>query len=73
MHHWMHTRDDVTTTDELKESNMADTPHHARLLSGCRVLDFTQYVADPTVTRLLAEMGAEIIKVESASVLLCDV
>ena len=41
---WMCKRGDVTTTDEPKESNMADTPHHAGLLSGCRVLDFTQYL-----------------------------
>jgi crotonobetainyl-CoA:carnitine CoA-transferase CaiB-like acyl-CoA transferase len=38
----------------------------ARMLSGCRVLDFTQYLAGPTVTRLMAEMGADIIKVEIA-------
>src|SRR6266852_296723 len=36
------------------------------MLSGCRVLDFTQYLAGPTVTRLMAEMGAEIIRVELA-------
>ncbi|MGH7917696.1 MAG: CoA transferase, partial [Candidatus Binataceae bacterium] len=36
------------------------------MLSGCRVLDFTQYLAGPTVTRLMAEMGADIIKIELA-------
>ncbi|MBI3801951.1 MAG: CoA transferase [Deltaproteobacteria bacterium] len=36
------------------------------MLSGCRVLDFTQYLAGPTVTRLIAELGAHIIKVEQA-------
>jgi crotonobetainyl-CoA:carnitine CoA-transferase CaiB-like acyl-CoA transferase len=36
------------------------------MLSGLKVLDFTQYLAGPTVTRLMAEMGAEIIKVEQA-------
>src|SRR5215813_2345632 len=36
------------------------------MLSGCQVLDFTQYLAGPTVTRLMAEMGAQIIKVEQA-------
>ena len=42
---------------------MAHTePQH--LLSGYTVLDFTQVLAGPTVTRLMAEMGAEIIKVE---------
>jgi glutamate-5-semialdehyde dehydrogenase len=39
-------------------------PQH--LLSGYTVLDFTQVLAGPTVTRLMAEMGAEIIKVEMA-------
>ena len=48
---------------------MADTPHHTGLLSGCRVLDFTQYLAGPMVIRLMAEMGAEIIKVAIAPVL----
>ncbi len=36
------------------------------MLSGLKVLDFTQYLAGPTVTRFMAEMGAEIIKVEQA-------
>lgn len=36
------------------------------ILDGIKVLDFTQYLAGPTVTRLMAEMGAEIIKVEHA-------
>lgn len=36
------------------------------ILDGVRVLDFTQYLAGPTVTRLMAEMGAEIIKIEIA-------
>jgi CoA:oxalate CoA-transferase len=45
---------------------MADSHTDSMMLSGCRVLDFTQYLAGPTITRLMAEMGAEIIKVEIA-------
>src|SRR5271170_1700565 len=36
------------------------------MLDGYKVLDFTQFVAGPTVTKLMAEMGAEIIKIEIA-------
>ncbi|MGK2912905.1 MAG: CaiB/BaiF CoA transferase family protein [Porticoccaceae bacterium] len=36
------------------------------VLDGYRVLDFTQVIAGPTTTRLMAEMGADIIKVELA-------
>jgi crotonobetainyl-CoA:carnitine CoA-transferase CaiB-like acyl-CoA transferase len=45
---------------------MANAQADSMMLSGCRVLDFTQYLAGPTVTRLMAEMGADIIKVEMA-------
>jgi CoA:oxalate CoA-transferase len=34
------------------------------MLEGIRVVDFTQYLAGPTVTRLMAEMGADVVKVE---------
>jgi crotonobetainyl-CoA:carnitine CoA-transferase CaiB-like acyl-CoA transferase len=43
---------------------MANKPQH--LLDGYKVLDFTHFVAGPTTTRLMAGMGAEIIKVEIA-------
>jgi len=36
------------------------------LLAGYKVLDFTQIVAGPTTTKLMAEMGADVIKVEQA-------
>jgi len=37
-----------------------------KLLEGIVILDFTQYVASAQSTRILADMGAEIIKVERA-------
>jgi len=44
---------------------MADrAPTH--LLDGYKVLDFTHFIAGPTATRLMAGMGAEVVKVELA-------
>src|SRR6201993_2051156 len=56
----------AANANRLREmTGMADAKN-STMLEGCRVLDFTQSLAGPTVPRLMAELGAEIIKVELA-------
>ena len=45
---------------------MSEGTKKTAMLADVKVLDFTQYLAGPTITRFMAEMGAQIIKVEQA-------
>lgn len=51
---------------ETMPTGTPQPPSQPPILAGTKVLDFTQYLAGPTATRLMAELGAEVIKVEQA-------
>jgi crotonobetainyl-CoA:carnitine CoA-transferase CaiB-like acyl-CoA transferase len=55
-----------TDGQHAREAQMAaDRPTH--VLDGYKVLDFSQVLAGPTVTRLMAEMGADVIKLRAGA------
>lgn len=51
----------------IRSNSTPEGATESRPLVGIRILDFTHAVAGPTMTRMMAEFGAEVIKVETVN------